>query len=133
MTLPDGFKPQSKPSNVGSDAGKKIVGGLILIGIVILISIGISSWIWDSAHDLSGGGTSNVEIDLLTCTRSATGATETGVKISNHNNFGVIVEWNTVGGMGIAKVPAKTSVNDNYYAYGPTQCGAEIESVTKVP
>ena len=55
----------------------------------------------------------------------------TVVELSNNNDFRVLVEWATVGGSGYADIPAKTIVTDQYYAYGTTQCGAEIRSATR--
>jgi hypothetical protein len=63
--------------------------------------------------------------------KTGTGSTETLVEITNRNDFRVLVEWGTVGGSGYADIPAKTIVTDQYYAYGTTQCGAEIRSATR--
>ena len=59
------------------------------------------------------------------------GSTETVVEITNHNDFRVLVEWETVGGSGYADVPAKTIVTDQYYSYETTECSAAIKSATR--
>jgi len=127
--MPDGYdsnkKSDSKPS------GSSLKGAVALVVIVLIIGVLAANWIWDAAHDTSGGGTSNVDIELLTCTKTGTGSTESVVKISNYNDFDVIVEWRTVGGVGYANVPAKSFINDQLYIYNVSQCGAEIVSVTK--
>jgi len=105
-----------------------LIAAVVIIGIAIVISVLVANFIWDTAHDVSAG---NIDIELLSCKKTNTGSTETVVKISNNNNFRVLVEWGTVGGLGYADVPAKTSVTDQYYAYGTTECAAAIKSATR--
>ena len=105
-----------------------IIAAVVVLAIVIVISVLVANFIWDTTHDVSAG---NVDIELISCTKKATGSTETVVKISNKNNFRVLVEWGTVGGSGYADVPAKTIVTDQYYAYGTTNCSAAIKSSTR--
>ena len=105
-----------------------LIAAVVILAIVIIISVLVANFIWDAAHDVSAG---NVDIELLSCKKTGTGSTETVVKISNNNNFRVLVEWGTVGGLGYADVPAKTIVTDQYYAYGTTECAAAIKSSTK--
>ncbi len=126
MTLPDGYDSGKKPQS-----GSSLKGAVALVVIVLIISVFAANWIWDAAHDTSGGGTPNVEIELVSCKATATGSTETVVKISNYNDFDVIVEWLTIGGTGYANVDAKTFVHDQLYIYDVTSCSAVIESVTK--
>ena len=104
------------------------VGAVIIVVIVLIASIFVANFIWDWTHD---GGASNVEIELVSCKRTASGSTETIVTISNYNDHRVLVEWGTIGGLGYADVPAGTMVNDQYYAYGTTECSAAIKSVTR--
>ena len=105
-----------------------LIGITILIVIVLIGSVLVASFIWDVAHDVSAG---NVDIELISCMKTSTGSTETLVEITNRNDFRVLVEWGTVGGSGYADIPAKTIVTDQYYAYGTSQCGAEIRSATR--
>ncbi len=105
-----------------------IIVAIVVLAIVIVGSVLVANFIWDTAHDVSAG---NVDIELISCKETGTGSTETVVKISNHNNFRVLVEWGTVGGLGYADVPAKSIITDQYYAYGTTGCGASIKSATK--
>ena len=105
-----------------------LIGAVIIIAIVLVLSVLAANFIWDMAHDVSAG---NVDIELISCKEMLSGSTETIVEITNNNDFRVLVEWGTVGGSGYADIPAKTIVTDQYYAYGTTQCGAEIRSATR--
>ena len=105
-----------------------LIGITIIIAIVLIGSVLVANFIWDVTHDVSAG---NVDIELISCIKTGTGSTETLVEITNRNDFRVLVEWGTVGGSGYADIPAKTIVTDQYYAYGTTQCGAEIRSATR--
>ena len=104
------------------------IAAVVIIAIVIVVSIIVANFIWDTTHDVSAG---NVDIELISCKKIETGSTETIVKISNNNDFRVLVEWGTVGGLGYADVPAKTIVTDQYYAYGTNDCSAAIKSTTR--
>jgi hypothetical protein len=105
-----------------------LIGAVIVIAIVLIASVFLSNFLWDAAHDISEG---NVDIELISCKEMLSGSTETVVKISNHNDFRVLVEWGTIGGFGYADVPAKSFVTDQYYAYGTTECSAAIKSATR--
>jgi hypothetical protein len=110
-----------------------LIGAVILIVILLIASVLVANFIWDVAHDVSAG---NVDIELISCKRTATGSTETIVEITNHNDFRVLVEWGTIEsgdgiGLGYADVPANSIVNDRYYAYGTTECAAAIKSATR--
>ena len=105
-----------------------LVGAIVLVAIVLVASIFLANFIWDVSTDVSAG---DVDIKLISCKEMVSGSTETVVELSNYNDFRVLVEWSTVGGSGYTDIPAKTIVTDQYYAYGTTQCGAEIKSVTR--
>jgi len=110
-----------------------LIGAVIVIAIAIIGSVLVANFIWDAAHDVSAG---NVDIELISCKKTATGSTETIVEITNRNDFRVLVEWGTIEsgdgiGLGYADVPAKTIVTDHYYAYGTTECAAAVKSATK--
>jgi len=110
-----------------------LIGAVIVIAIAIIGSVLVANFIWDAAHDVSAG---NVDIELISCKKTATGSTETIVEITNRNDFRVLVEWGTIEsgggiGLGYADVPAKTIVTDQYYAYGTTECSAAIKSATR--
>ena len=110
-----------------------LIAAAIIIAIVLIGSVLVANFIWDAAHDVSAG---NVDIELISCKRTATGSTETIVEITNRNDFRVLVEWGTIEsgdgiGLGYADVPAKTIVTDQYYAYGTTECAAAVKSATK--
>ena len=105
-----------------------LIGAIILIAILLIGSVLVANFIWDVSTDVSAG---DVDIELISCKEMPSGSTETVVKISNNNNFRVLVEWGTVGGLGYADVPAKTIVTDQYYAYGTSECTAAIKSSTK--
>ena len=105
-----------------------LISAVIAIAIVLIGSVLVANFIWDVTHDVSAG---NVDIELISCKEMASGSTETIVKISNYNDFRVLVEWGTIGGFGYADIPAKSFVTDQYYAYGTTECSAAIKSVTK--
>ena len=105
-----------------------LIGAVIVIVILLIVSVLAANFIWDMAHDVSVG---NVDIELISCKKTATGSTETIVEITNHNDFRVLVEWGTVGGSGYADIPAKTIVSDQYYAYGTTECAAAVKSATR--
>ena len=105
-----------------------LIGAIILIAILLIGSVLVANFIWDVSTDVSAG---DVDIELISCKEMVSGSTETVVELSNYNDFRVLVEWSTVGGSGYADIPAKTIVTDQYYAYGTTQCGAEVKSVTR--
>ena len=105
-----------------------LISAVIAIAIVLIGSVLVANFIWDVTHDVSAG---DVDIELISCKEMVSGSTETVVELSNNNDFRVLVEWATVGGSGYADIPAKTIVTDQYYAYGTTQCGAEVKSVTR--
>ena len=110
-----------------------LIGAVIVIVILLIVSVLAANFIWDMAHDVSAG---NVDIELISCKKTATGSTETVVEITNRNDFRVLVEWGTIEsgdriGLGYADVPAKTIVTDQYYAYGTTECSAAVKSATR--
>jgi len=108
--------------------GKNLAGAVIVVVVVLILSVVLANGIWDFTHD---AGISNVEIELISCKKTASGSTQTVVKISNYNDHRVLVEWGTIGGFGYADVPAKSFVTDQYYAYGTTECSAAVKSATR--
>lgn len=105
-----------------------LISAVIVVVIALIASVFIGNFIWDSMHDVSAD---NVEIELVSCKKTATGSTQTIVKISNYNDFRVLVEWGTIGGLGYADVPPNSYITDEYYAYGTTECSAAIKSATR--
>ena len=110
-----------------------LIGAIVLVAIVLVASIFLANFIWDVSTDVSAD---NVDIELISCKKTATGSVETIVEITNRNDFRVLVEWGTIEsggqiGLGYADVPAKTIVTDQYYAYGVTECSAAIKSATR--
>ena len=105
-----------------------LIGAVIVIAIVLVLSVLVANFIWDTAHDVSAG---NVDIELISCKEMLSGSTETIVEITNNNYFRVLVEWGTSGGSGYADIPAKTIVTDQHYSYDTTKCSASIKSATR--
>ena len=80
--------------------GKNLAGAVIVVVVVLILSVVLANGIWDFTHD---AGISNVEIELISCKKTASGSTQTVVKISNYNDHRVLVEWGTIGGFGYAE------------------------------
>ncbi len=125
------YKYDPKPN--GNGAGKKILGATIMLIIVLGGSVLVANFIWDSAHDTSGDS-NKVTIQSLDCVKTGTGSIKGEAKITNKNDYGVIVEWVMNGDTGYAKLSANTFMIDQVYSYRTaSNCAFDITSVTRVP